>query len=252
MGVAGTTIADYPYAMAGIIEHDDELLRLRARLSDLQQSQVFHNRRALILLEGLPGSGKKAALRQIAAGLDPCHFTVHASRFDRREASDGHWLARFWRQLPGAGDTTIFYRGWYRRVLDDRLAGRVEDKAAERAFDEINEFEAQQRDAGTVVAKLFFTVDPAIQKQRLAERARSPWHRESRAGPITFADDPHFQAKFAEMRAHTDTRWSPWSMVDGSDAIAGARSALRALTEIWAAAMPSEPAHLVSGGKTAA
>lgn len=238
--------------MAPTIDQDDETLRLRARLGELQKSQIFHNRRALILVEGLPGSGKKAALREIAAALDPCHFIVHASHFDRREASDGHWLARFWRQLPGAGNTTIFYRGWYRRVLDDRLAGRVENKAAERAFDEINEFEAQQLDAGTVVAKLFFTVDPLVQKQRLAEQARSPWHRESRNELVTLADDPDFNSLFSEMRALTDTRWSPWALIDGSDAIAGAREALRALTEIWAAAMPSEPAHLVTGGKSAA
>ncbi|MEO7602298.1 MAG: hypothetical protein ABIS39_03415 [Sphingomicrobium sp.] len=238
--------------MAANVDHDDELLRLRERLSDLQQSQIFHNRRALILLEGLPGSGKKVALRQIASALDPCHFTVQSSHFDRREASDGHWLARYWRQLPGAGDTAIFYRGWYRRVLDDRLAGRVDDKAAERAFDEINEFEAQQLDAGTLVAKLFFTVDAEIQKRRLAERARSPWHREPRTEPVTFADDPDFNAKFAEIRAHTDTRWSPWAMVDGSDEVVGARAALRSLAEAWAGAMPAEPAHLVAGGKTAA
>ena len=42
-----------------------------------------------------------------------------------------------------AGNTTIFYRSWYRRVLDDRLQGRISDKAVARAFDEINEFEEQ-------------------------------------------------------------------------------------------------------------
>ena len=73
--------------------------------------------------------------------------------------------------MPGAGDTAIFYRSWYRRVLDDRMLGRIDEKAVARAFDEINEFEAQQRDYGTLIVKLYFEVSAEVQEQRLA-RAR--------------------------------------------------------------------------------
>lgn len=235
--------------MAG--NDDGDLLTLRERLAELQQSQIFHNRRAIILLEGLPGSGKKNALRQIIAALDPCQFTVHSSHFDRREASDGHWLARYWRSLPSAGNTTIFYRGWYRRVLDDRIAGRVDDQSAQRAFDEINEFEAQQLDAGTLLAKLFFTVDPAVQRDRLAQAAQSPWHKESRAEPAIQAENAQYCSAFEELRSHTDTRWSPWAFIDGSDATSAARETLRVLSAIWGKALPSEPAHLVKNRSAA-
>ena len=237
--------------MTAIAGRDQDLSQLRERLAELQQSQIFHNRRAIILLEGLQGSGKKSALREIAAALDPCHFTVHSSHFDRREASDGHWLARYWRNLPSAGNTTIFYRGWYRRVLDDRLAGRVDDHAAHRAFDEINEFEAQQLDAGTLLAKLFFTVDPGVQARRLAEAAQSPWHRESRAEPPIHADSADYGSAFDELRAHTDTRWSPWAMIDGSDDATSARAVLKFLVDSWGKALASQPVHLVKD-KTAA
>lgn len=237
--------------MTANVGHDQELLKLRERLSELQQSQIFHNRRAIILLEGLQGSGKKSALREIAAALDPCQFTVHSTHFDRRESSDGHWLARYWRGLPGAGSTTIFYRGWYRRVLEDRLAGRVDDIAAQRAFDEINEFEAQQLDAGTLVAKLFFTADPDVQKRRLSDRAQSPWYRESRAEPVIWVDDPAYRAAFEELRAHTHTRWSPWAMIDGSTEASASREALKFLCDSWAKALPAEPAHLVKGKSAA-
>jgi polyphosphate kinase 2 (PPK2 family) len=237
--------------MTANVGHDQELLKLRQRLGELQQSQIFHNRRAIILLEGLQGSGKKSVLRKIAAALDPCHFTVHSSHFDRRESSDGHWLARYWRSLPGAGNTAIFYRGWYRRVLEDRLAGRVDDSAAQRAFDEINEFEAQQLDAGTLLAKLFFTVDPEVQKQRLAVRARSPWYRESRAEPVIWSDDASYRTTFDELRAHTDTRWSPWAMIDGTDEATASRAALKFLGDSWAKTLPAEPAHMVRGKSAA-
>lgn len=240
------------YSMAVVGNHEGDLAVLRERLAEAQRSQIFHNRRAIILLEGLNGSGKKAALKQIVAAFDPCHVTVHATRFDRRESADGHWLARYWRQLPGAGDTTIFFRGWYRRVLDDRLAGRVDDRSVQRAFDEINEFEAQQRDAGTLIVKLFFSVDASIQHERLRLKAQSRWYRESRAGPVTRADDPDFLAAFHDMKRLTDTRWSPWAMIDGTDEEAAARAALTVLADAWEAALPAEPARLIGGNGRAA
>src|SRR6476620_8576274 len=92
------------------------LAALRDHLAELQLPQIAHGRRAIILLEGPQGAGTKAALKQLAAAFDPCHFTVHATAFDRREANEGHWLARFWRQLPTAGRTAIFFHSWYRRA----------------------------------------------------------------------------------------------------------------------------------------
>ena len=151
------------------------LAALREHLAELQLPQIAHGRRAIILFEGLQGSAKKFALKQVAAAFDPCHFIVHSTGYDRREASDGHWLARFWRQLPTAGNTAIFFRSWYRRALDDRVLGRTREDTIARVFDEINEFEAQQRDYGTLLVKLYFDVSADVQEQRMAERRQSPW-----------------------------------------------------------------------------
>lgn len=239
--------------MATMVDHEVDFKALRARLAESQLAQIAHNRRAIILMEGLSGSGKKAALRQIASALDPCHFQVHAATFDRREAADGHWLARYWRALPAAGDTSIFFRGWYRRVLDDRALGRVDDSSATRALDEINEFEAQQRDAGTLIVKLFFSVDPAVQKVRLAEREASRWRRNLRSEPsVVMADSPAYRQAFEEMITHCDTRWSPWVRIDGDREPDAALETLDALADAWEDAMPSEPPHLVQGGRSAA
>src|SRR6478672_5008820 len=96
------------------------LAALREHLAELQLPQIAHGRRAIILFEGPDGAGKKFALKQLAAAFDPCHLRICPVNHERRESAEGHWLAPFWRQLPSAGDTTVFYRSWYRRVLDDR------------------------------------------------------------------------------------------------------------------------------------
>jgi polyphosphate kinase 2 (PPK2 family) len=226
------------------IASDSALAALRDQLRELQQPQIAHGRRAIILFEGPEGSAKKAALRQLAAAFDPCHFTVHECSYDRREASHGHWLARYWAQLPGAGNTAIFFRSWYRRVLDDRLLGRIDEEALPRAFDEINEFEAQQRDYGTLIVKLYFDVGAEIQRQRLDQQAANPWRRPHRDEPI-IVGEPAYAKAFEDLKANSDTRWSPWKVIDANDERRSTLAALEAIADAWSKAMPLEPPHLV-------
>jgi polyphosphate kinase 2 (PPK2 family) len=230
---------------ASAIDGDAALRALRDQLAELQLPQIAHGRRAIILFEGPDGAGKKATLKQLASALDPCHFIVHSTRRDRREAAEGHWLARFWRQLPGAGDTAIFFRSWYRRVLDDRIQGDMGAKALARSFDEINEFEAQQRDYGTLIVKLYFDVAAEVQQARLQARAADPWLGLVRGDPPVMVADPAYGEAVAELRANSDTRWSPWRMINGNDEQGAALTALSAIADAWAEAMPAEPPQLV-------
>lgn len=237
----------------GGADYDSALGALRDQLAELQLPQIAHGRRAIILFEGPPGAGKKHALKQLAAAFDPCHCSVHCVHYDRREAAEGHWLARFWRELPVAGGTAIFFRSWYRRVLDDRLHGRIDEKALGRAFDEINEFEAQQRDYGTLIVKLYFDISAEVQEERLKARSANPWQRVIRGEEeLLSVTDPGYSAALADLRANTDTRWSPWRMIDGDDEARAALSALSAIADAWAEVMPAEPPHLVGRSGRAA
>ena len=222
------------------------LAALREHVAELQLPQIAHGRRAMILFEGLQGSAKNFALRQLTTAFDPCHFTVHSTGFDRREASEGHWLARFWRQLPNAGNTSIFFRSWYRRVLDDRVLGRTREETIPRVFDEINEFEAQQRDYGTLLVKLYFDVSADVQEQRMARRRQSPWRVRGAEDDFVRADEPVYQSALEQLRANTDTRWSPWRTIDGDDEQRAALAALEAVADAWSKAMPSGPPQLVA------
>ena len=227
------------------------LAALRDHLGELQLPQIAFGRRAIILFEGPEGSAKKYVLKQLAAAFDPCHFVVHSTFYDRREANEGHWLSRFWRQLPGAGHTSIFFRSWYRRVLDDRVLGRTPAETVPRVFDEINEFEAQQRDYGTLLVKLYFDVSADVQNQRLAARRVSAWRHQGGGDEFIRADDPAFQHALDELRANTDTRWSPWRTIDADDEQQAALAALETVAEAWSKAMPAEPPQVIEGTRIA-
>lgn len=230
---------------------EGELALLREHLAEAQLAQIAHQRRAIILLEGPDGSGKKAALKQLAGAFDPCHFIVQGVSHDRRQAAEGHWLARFWRQLPTAGQTVFFYRSWYLRILDDRLQGRIDDKSLARSFDEINEFEAQQRDYGTMIIKLYFDVPADIQIERLAVRAARPW-RSASAVPGFAVNHPGYTQALEDLRDNSDTRWSPWTIIDGSDEMRAAKDALTAVLAAYRSTMPAEPPQIVENGNRAA
>ena len=234
------------------IAESAELGSLRARLADLQLPQIVHGRRAIILFEGPQGSAKRHALRQLAASFDPCQFVVHNISYDRRQSAEGHWLARFWRALPAAGCTSIFFRSWYRRVLDDRILGRTDEVALTRAFDEINEFEAQQRDYGTLIVKLYFNVSAEVQERRLEERASDPWLGVMRNDETISVRDPNYIRALEDLKLLTDTRWSPWQFIDAEDEGGAAEAALAAIAAAWEKAMPAEPPHLVRAPTQAA
>jgi polyphosphate kinase 2 (PPK2 family) len=230
---------------------ESALAALRDQLGELQLPQIAHGRRAIILFEGPQGAGKKFTLKQLAAAFDPCNFDVHSTAYDRRDASEGHWLARFWRDLPSAGNSVIFFRSWYRRVLEDRVLGRTPEESVARCFDEINEFEAQQRDYGTLILKLYFDVSADVQEQRIAHRRLSPWWSRTADAEFIRADDVAYQHALEEMRANTDTRWSPWRTIDADDEQQAALAALETIADAWSKAMPSEPPQLVTTPRVA-
>ena len=222
---------------------DAALAALADRLARLQVSQMVHKRRALVLFEGWIGSGKKATLRRLVGSWDPSHVRVINVGGAADADDDRHWLAPFWSRLPAAGDTSIFYRSWYRRIIEEKVAGTIDDKRFARACDEINEFEAQQRDHGTLVVKLFFHVSAERQLATLRERQQDPWRRHLLPDEdvVGLGQRDRVVEVLHELFRQTDTRWAPWLAIDGNDPASGSIAALTAIADMFEKAMPAEP-----------
>ena len=132
------------------------------------------------------------------------------------------------------------------------MSGRVEEGALARSFDEINEFEAQQRDYGTLIVKLYFDVSAQVQAQRLAERSKNPWRGGQDNHATLAVAHPGYAQALEDLRDNSDTRWSPWRIVNGDDEGQAAAEALAAVLEDFRAAMPAEPPVLVKADNRAA
>jgi polyphosphate kinase 2 (PPK2 family) len=216
------------------------LAALQQRLARLNQAQIAHGKSLIVLLEGWDGSGRKSVLRQLLGAFDPCLTGVHCAAMPAFAEEQRHWLAPFWTRLPRPQETALYYGSWYRRPIEQRARGALDDAYWGRAFDEINEFEAQQLDGGTLLVKLFFHVSESVRERRLRARAADPWRQPADAP----GDEPELAAVLAALHAMfkaTDTRWAPWQVIDANDEAAGQVAALSALADALDKRLPAEP-----------
>ena len=219
-------------------------------LADLQElisrqlvSLHVHGKKAMVVAEGWDAAGKGGAIQRMVAQCDPRHFHVWPIAAPSEGEKARHYLWRFWTRLPKAGEIAIFDRSWYGRVLVERVEGFATEAEWRRAYDEINEFEAQQTSDGTLIVKLFFHVTQETQDKRLKARLEDPWKR-WKVTPDDFrnrARREDYLAALKDMFSHNDTRWAPWTAIDGNNKKSARIAALQAVADALARHVPGKP-----------
>lgn len=223
--------------------YSDDLVALQERLGRILVAHIVHKRRSLIVCEGWDAAGKGGAIKRLTAEWDPRAFQVWPIKAPTDEEKARHFLWRFWNKLPGAGEIGVFDRSWYGRVLVERVEGFASQSEWRRAYDEINEFEAQQSYDGTTIVKLFFHVTQETQDARLKARLDHPWKR----WKVTAEDFRNrarredYLAATQDMFECTNTRWGPWTAIDGNNKKAARIAALTAVADALEAACPPKP-----------
>jgi polyphosphate kinase 2 (PPK2 family) len=236
-------LADYEAGKPLKGDYGRQLAALQERLARLLVAHVLHRRKSIILFEGWDAAGKGGAIQRMTAKWDPRHYSVWPIGAPSADEKQRHFLWRFWTRLPPAGRIAAFDRSWYGRVLVERVEGLASEPEWRRAYDEINEFEAQQVQDGTAIIKLFFHVTQKVQDKRLRARLKHPWKR-WKVGPEDFRNRekrPAYLTAMNEMFLHTHTRWSPWHVIDGNDKKAARIAALSLVAEELAKCVPATP-----------
>ncbi|HEY0112931.1 MAG TPA: polyphosphate kinase [Allosphingosinicella sp.] len=236
-------LSDYETGAKHKGDYEKDLEALQDRLSRILVSHIVHKRRSVVVFEGWDAAGKGGAIQRLTSGWDPRAYKVWPIAAPTAEEKARHFLWRFWKRLPGSGEIAIFDRSWYGRVLVERVEGFASEAEWRRAYDEINEFEAQQSFDGTAVVKLFFHVTQETQDERLKARLEHPWKR----WKVTAEDFRNrsrradYVAAVEEMLERTDTRWSPWIVIDGNNKKAARIAALTAVADALEGVCPPKP-----------
>ena len=115
----------------------------RRGLNQLYRVARERGRSTILVFEGWDAAGKGGAIRRITPALDSRDYQIVSIAAPTEEENAHHYMWRFWRHLPGAGRFLIFDRSWYGRVLVERVEGFATQDEWLRAYEEINDFEAQ-------------------------------------------------------------------------------------------------------------
>jgi polyphosphate kinase 2 (PPK2 family) len=197
----------------------EKLKRLQAQLY-LLGLEVYRQRRPVVLLfEGWDAAGKGGAIKRVTEKLDPRAYVVHAIAAPSGDDKAHHYLYRFWRRLPAAGQIGIFDRSWFGRLLVERVEGFAHPDEWRRAYAEINEFERQLVEHGTIICKFWLHLSPDEQLRRFEERQTVPY----KAWKLTDEDWrnrarwPEYEQAADEMLLRTSTPAAPWTIVESED-----------------------------------
>lgn len=214
-------------------EYKKQLRHEQAKLRKLQMKIHQANVPVLVLFEGWDASGKGGSIKRLTDVLDPRSYFVHAFAAPTDEEKAHHYLWRFWRRLPTAGTIGIFDRSWYGRVLVERVEGLATEVEWRRAYQEINEFEAQLTSAGYVVVKLWLHISPEEQVKRFMERQNTPYKQYKLTDEDWRNRDKWRLYEVAVNQAieRTSSPNAPWTLIPGNDKYYGRVKVIQAVSQ---------------------
>lgn len=199
--------------------YDVRLIELQHKLEQIQAAYINQNRKAVIAIEGWDAAGKGGLITRMVGTLDHRYTKVWSISAPTPTEAAHHYLWRFWQRMPAKREVAVFDRTWYGRVLVERVDSFATKAEWQRAYDEINQFEALLAADGTRIVKLFLHTSQAEQDKRLKERIETPWKRWK-----TGLDDYHNRSKRAEYLAayhdmfeRTSTPHAPWHVIAAND-----------------------------------
>jgi polyphosphate kinase 2 len=196
-----------------------ELARLQIELVKMQEWIRASGQKLVILFEGRDAAGKGGTIKTITLSLNPRYARVAALPAPTERESTQWYFQRYVAHLPSAGEMVLFDRSWYNRAGVERVMGFCTEGELQEFLRSVPEFERMLIRSGITLVKYWFSVSDAEQERRFQARIEDPTKRwklspmdlESRARWVEYS-----KAK-DEMFAYTDTKQSPWWVVNADD-----------------------------------
>lgn len=195
------------------------LEKYQGKLNELSRHALAAKRSSILVFEGLGAAGKGSAIRRLTAAMDARHYQVIPIAAPTDEERAHHYLWRFWRHIPRAGQVTIYDRSWYGRVLMERVEGLAQYGEWQRAYSEIVNFEQALLAHGILILKFWLHIDRDEQLARFKRREQIG----DKQFKMSEEDDRNrdkwndYQQAANEMIARTGTSQSPWLAVESND-----------------------------------
>ena len=166
---------DTSLAPGGKAEAKAQLAAIVERLAEIQELLFAgHQRKLLIVLQGMDTSGKDGTIRHVMRGFNPQGTRVVSFRAPSEEELEHDFLWRVHAKVPAKGETVVFNRSHYEDVLIVRVHDLVPKAVWRKRYDQINAFERMLCEEGTVILKFFLHISRDEQRKRLQARVDDP------------------------------------------------------------------------------
>ena len=199
--------------------YEKELRRLQVELAKLQEWIRSEGLRVVVLFEGRDAAGKGGAIKRITESLNPrvCRVVALSTPTEREKSQ--WYFQRYVPHLPAAGEMVLFDRSWYNRAGVERVMGFCTDQQYQEFMQSCPEFERMLIRSGILLIKYWFSVSDEEQERRFQERMQNATKR-WKLSPMDLESRKHWadysRAK-DEMFAITDTKQSPWYVVNAEN-----------------------------------
>lgn len=208
-----------------------QLKKNRKKISKLQDTMYAEGKYAvLICLQGMDTSGKDSLIREVFKDVNAQGVEVHSFKVPTELELSHNYLWRHYIALPEKGKIGIFNRTHYENVLVTRVHPEyvfsekiptvksledLNDDFYNKRMDEINNFEKQIANNGTIVLKFFLNLSKQEQKNRLLRRLRLK-EKNWKFSPGDLKERElwdKYQYCYQELLNKTSTEIAPWHII---------------------------------------
>ena len=197
-------------------QYEKELLRLQVELVKLQEWIVHEGLKVVVLFEGRDTAGKGGVIKRITERTSPRVIRTVALGTPTEREKTQWYFQRYVPHLPAAGEMVLFDRSWYNRAGVEKVMGFCTEEEYHEFMRSAPMFERMLQSSGLTVIKYWLSVSDEEQERRFKKRIKNPTKKwklspmdlEARSRWVDYAEAKD------EMFAYTDTKESPWNVVE--------------------------------------
>jgi polyphosphate kinase 2 len=200
-------------------EYARELRKLQKKLVEMQEWVKATGAKIVIVFEGRDAAGKGGVIHRIMERVSPRVFRHVALPAPTEREKSQLYAQRYIKEMPAAGEVTIFDRSWYNRALVERVMGFCTNKQYADFLRMCPGFESLLKNNGIILVKYWFEVSEQEQHKRFLKRIEDPMRR-WKLSPMDLESHRRWY-DYSRVRdamfAATDTQQSPWHVVQTDD-----------------------------------
>jgi len=185
-----------------------ELLKLQRHLEAEQIPMI-------VVFEGRDASGKGGTIRRITRYMNEKRYRVVALGKPTDTQLTQWYFQRYVERFPTGGEIVLFDRSWYNRAVVEPVFGFCTKKQHRDFLRGVVGFEKDVVRQGTVLVKLYFSVDKDTQADRFARRLNDPL-RQWKLSEIDVQAQEYWN-EFTEMKhrmlERTSSAAAPWTII---------------------------------------